>query len=101
MERTANSFRSFAFTWTCRRSSPLTFAKSAPPPMNFAPGSKQVSARRSSRQTAHSCMFVGQYSVAFAVRTEQNKLPLCVLFVAVQFHDYIWATLVLPGLEKP
>jgi hypothetical protein len=34
-------------------------------------------------------MFVGHYSVAFAVRTEQNKIPLWVLFVAVQFLDYI------------
>jgi hypothetical protein len=45
-------------------------------------------------------MFVGHYSVAFAARTEQNKIPLWVLFVAVQFLDYIWATLVLLGIEK-
>src|SRR5881275_1188636 len=45
-------------------------------------------------------MFVGHYNVAFAVRTEQNKIPLWVLFVAVQFLDYIWATLVLLGIEK-
>src|SRR5947208_748600 len=45
-------------------------------------------------------MFVGHYSVAFAIRTEQNKIPLWVLFVAVQFLDYIWATLVLLGIEK-
>jgi hypothetical protein len=45
-------------------------------------------------------MFVGHYSVALAVRTEQNKIPLWVLFVAVQFLDYIWATLVLLGIEK-
>ena len=45
-------------------------------------------------------MFVGHYSVAFAVRTEQNKIPLWVLFVAVQFLDYIWATVVLLGIEK-
>jgi hypothetical protein len=45
-------------------------------------------------------MFVGHYSVAFAVRTEQNKVPLWVLFVAVQFLDYIWASLVLLGIEK-
>ena len=43
-------------------------------------------------------MFVGHYSVAFAVRTD--KIPLWVLFVAVQFLDYIWATLVLLGIEK-
>src|SRR5437667_1199719 len=45
-------------------------------------------------------MFVGHYSVAFAARSERNKIPLWILFVAVQFLDYIWATLVLLGVEK-
>jgi hypothetical protein len=45
-------------------------------------------------------MFVGHYSVAFAARTEKNKIPLWILFIAVQFLDYIWATLVLLGIEK-
>jgi hypothetical protein len=45
-------------------------------------------------------MFVGHYSVAFACRTERNKIPLWVLFIAVQFLDYIWAALVLLGIEK-
>ena len=45
-------------------------------------------------------MFIGHYSVAFAAKTERNKIPLWVLFVAVQFLDYIWATLVLLGIEK-
>jgi hypothetical protein len=45
-------------------------------------------------------MFVGHYSVAFAAKTERNKISLWVLFVAVQFLDYIWATLVLLGVEK-
>jgi hypothetical protein len=45
-------------------------------------------------------MFVGHYSVAFAARSEKNRIPLWVLFVAVQFLDYIWATLVLLGIEK-
>lgn len=45
-------------------------------------------------------MFVGHYSVAFACRTERNKIRLWVLFVAVQFLDYIRATLVLLGIEK-
>ena len=45
-------------------------------------------------------MFVGHYSVAFAVKNERNKIPLWVLFIAVQFLDYIWATLVLLGIEK-
>jgi hypothetical protein len=45
-------------------------------------------------------MFVGHYSVAFAAKSEKNKIPLWVLFLAVQFLDYIWATLVLLGIEK-
>jgi hypothetical protein len=45
-------------------------------------------------------MFVGHYGVAFAAKTERNKIPLWVLFIAVQFLDYIWATLVLLGVEK-
>src|SRR5262249_2652332 len=45
-------------------------------------------------------MFVGHYSVAFAAKSERNKIPLWVLFFAVQFLDYIWATLVLLGIEK-
>jgi hypothetical protein len=45
-------------------------------------------------------MFVGHYSVAFAAKTKKNRIPLWVLFIAVQFLDYIWATLVLLGIEK-
>jgi hypothetical protein len=45
-------------------------------------------------------MFVGHYSVAFAAKTETNRIPLWVLFIAVQFLDFIWATLVLLGIEK-
>jgi len=45
-------------------------------------------------------MFVGHYSVAFAVKSAQNKIPLWVLFVAVQLLDFIWAPFVLLGLEK-
>lgn len=45
-------------------------------------------------------MFVGHYSIAFAAKTERNEIPLWVLFVAVQFLDYIWATFVLLGIEK-
>ena len=45
-------------------------------------------------------MFVGHYSVAFAAKSERNKIPLWVLFIAVQFLDYIWATLVLLDIEK-
>jgi hypothetical protein len=45
-------------------------------------------------------VFVGHYSVAFAAKSEKNRIPLWVLFIAVQFLDYIWATLVLFGIEK-
>jgi hypothetical protein len=45
-------------------------------------------------------MFVGHYSVAFAVKTPRNKIPLWVLFVAVQLLDFLWAPFVLFGIEK-
>jgi len=45
-------------------------------------------------------MFVGHYSVAFAVKTERNRIPLWVLFVAVQLLDFLWAPCVLLGIEK-
>jgi len=45
-------------------------------------------------------MFIGHYSVAFAVRTERNQIPLWVLFVAVQLLDLLWAPFVFLGLEK-
>ena len=45
-------------------------------------------------------MFVGHYSVAFAVKSDRNKIPLWVLFVAVQLLDFLWAPLVLVGIER-
>src|SRR6266581_8851761 len=45
-------------------------------------------------------MFVGHYGVAFAVKTERNKIPLWVLFVAVQLLDFLWAPFILLGIEK-
>ena len=45
-------------------------------------------------------MFVGHYGVAFAVKTQRNRIPLWVLFVAVQLLDFLWAPLVLLGIEK-
>ncbi|MGC2352225.1 MAG: hypothetical protein WA496_02390 [Candidatus Udaeobacter sp.] len=45
-------------------------------------------------------MFVGHYSVAFAAKSEKNKIPLWVLFVAVQLLDLLWAPFVLLGIEK-
>ena len=45
-------------------------------------------------------MFVRHYGVAFAVKTPRNKIPLWVLFVAVQLLDFLWAPFVLLGVEK-
>jgi hypothetical protein len=45
-------------------------------------------------------MLVGHYSVAFAVKSDRNKIPLWILFVAVQLLDFLWAPLVLLGIEK-
>src|SRR5438309_6660163 len=45
-------------------------------------------------------MFVGHYGVAFAVKTERNKIPLWVLFVAVQLLDFFWTPFVLLGIEN-
>jgi hypothetical protein len=45
-------------------------------------------------------VFVGHYGVAFATRSEENKIPLWVLFVAVQLLDFLWGPFVLLGIEK-
>lgn len=45
-------------------------------------------------------MFVGHYGVALAAKTGRNRIPLWVLFVAVQLLDFIWAPLVLRVIEK-
>jgi len=45
-------------------------------------------------------MFVGHYSVAFALRTKRNQIQLWFLFVSVQSLGYIRATLVLLGIER-
>lgn len=45
-------------------------------------------------------MFVGHYGVSFAARKSAPSVPLWVLFVAVQLLDFVWAPLVLLGIEK-
>lgn len=45
-------------------------------------------------------MFVGHYSVSFAAKRAAPRLPLWLLFVAVQFVDVLWAIFVLLGIEK-
>jgi hypothetical protein len=45
-------------------------------------------------------MMVGHYGVSFAMKPTQARLPLWVWFIAVQWLDIVWATLVLLGIEK-
>jgi hypothetical protein len=45
-------------------------------------------------------MFVGHYSVSFATRRSPVDLPLWVWFVAVQWLDFVFMTLLLLGVEK-
>ena len=45
-------------------------------------------------------MFVGHYSVSFAGRATEKRLPLWLLFLAVQWIDVMWSIFVLLGIEK-
>jgi hypothetical protein len=45
-------------------------------------------------------MFVGHYGVSFAAKAAHPKVPLWMLFVAVQFLDVLWGIFVLLGIEK-
>ena len=45
-------------------------------------------------------MFIGHYSAAFAAKAAKPDIPLWHLFVAVQLVDFVWAGLVLAGIEK-
>jgi len=45
-------------------------------------------------------MFVGHYGVAFAARRASPRLPLWLLFLAVQFLDVLFALFVLLGIEN-
>jgi hypothetical protein len=45
-------------------------------------------------------MFVGHYGVSFTAKAAHPKLPLWLLFVAVQFLDVLWGIFVLLGIEK-
>ncbi len=45
-------------------------------------------------------MFVGHYSVSFAARATEKRLPLWLLFLAVQWIDVMWSIFVLLGIEK-
>ena len=45
-------------------------------------------------------MFVGHYGVSFACKGVKRRLPLWLLFFAVQFVDILWSILILLGIEK-
>ena len=45
-------------------------------------------------------MFVGHYSASFAGKAIERRIPLWLLFIAVQFVDVLWAIFVLLGIEK-
>jgi membrane-bound metal-dependent hydrolase YbcI (DUF457 family) len=45
-------------------------------------------------------MFVGHYGPSFAGKAADQRLPLWLLFIAVQLVDVLWATFVLFGIEK-
>ena len=45
-------------------------------------------------------MFVGHYSASFAAKAADQRIPLWLLFIAVQFVDVMWAIFVLLGIEK-
>jgi hypothetical protein len=45
-------------------------------------------------------MFVGHYSASFAGKAAESRIPLWVLFLAVQWIDVLWGIFVLLGIEK-
>ena len=45
-------------------------------------------------------MFAGHYGVSFAVKSAERRLPLWLLFLAVQFVDVLWGVFVPLGIEK-
>jgi hypothetical protein len=45
-------------------------------------------------------MFVGHYAASYGAKSLEQRVPLWVLFVAVQFLDVLWGIFVLLGIEK-
>lgn len=45
-------------------------------------------------------MFVGHYGPSYAAKSFDQRVPLWVLFLAVQFLDVLWGTFVLLGIER-
>jgi hypothetical protein len=51
-------------------------------------------------ESARFSMFIGHFAVAFAVKRAMPALSLGTLFLAAQFADLLWPTLVLLGVES-
>ena len=45
-------------------------------------------------------MFIGHYGPAFGAKAAVQRVPLWIYFIAVQWLDVIWSSLVLLGIEK-
>ena len=45
-------------------------------------------------------MFTGHYSFSFAGKSAERRIPLWLLFLAVQWIDVMWSIFVLLGIEK-
>jgi len=45
-------------------------------------------------------MFIGHYGAAFGAKAAVRRVPLWVLFIAVQWLDVVWSILVMAGIEK-
>ena len=45
-------------------------------------------------------MLIGHYGPAFMIKAADRKVPLWMLFIAVQVPDIIWGILILLGVEK-
>jgi hypothetical protein len=45
-------------------------------------------------------MFIGHYGPAFAGKAATPRVPLWVLFIAVQWLDVFWSVFILTGIEK-
>ena len=45
-------------------------------------------------------MLIGHYGPAFMIKAVDKRVPLWMLFIAVQVPDIIWGVLILLGVEK-
>jgi hypothetical protein len=45
-------------------------------------------------------MFIGHYGASFIIKKADKRIPLWVLFLAVQLLDVLWAPFILLGIEK-